>query len=109
MDPDGWALVEEARDHVMRTIDTVPTLVCVHHEAGMVLLQVADRIGVLYGYCPVHGALLTALALLDGRPVHLGHIGDGDELATAIVSSPALDSLDADRLLADLQAARVGP
>lgn len=107
VDAAGWGLVEEGRDFVMRAIGTVPVLVCAHPDAGMVTFQVADRLSVLFGHCPVHGAMLTALALLDGRPVQLGHVGDHEDLAAAICSHPQLDSLDADRLLADLAAARV--
>jgi hypothetical protein len=104
----GWPLVEEAVDAVMVALDLVPVLVCAHHD-GPVTLRVADRLGVLYGRCTVHGAALTAFALLDGRPVQLGHVTDADDLAAAIVGCPALDSLDADRLLADLHHARVDP
>ena len=50
--------------------------------------------------------MLTALGLLDGRPVQLGHVDDADSLAAAIVGCPDLNELDADRLLAGLQAAR---
>jgi hypothetical protein len=111
VDPDrqqaaDWGLVEEGRDHVMRALGLVPVLLCVHRDAGAVLFQVADRLGILYGPCVVHGAVLTALALLDGRTVQLGHVQDADDLAAAIVDSSALDSLDADRLLADLKQAR---
>jgi hypothetical protein len=112
VDPDrqqaaDWGLVDEGRDHVMRALGVVPTLLCVHRDAGAVLFQVADRLGILYGGpCVVHGAVLTALALLDGRTVQLGHVADADDLAAAIVGSPQLDGLDADRLLADLKQAR---
>jgi hypothetical protein len=111
VDPDrleaaDWSLVEEGRDQVMRALGTVPVLLCVHQEAGAVLFQVADRLGVAYGPCVVHGATLTALALLDGRTVQLGHVQDAEDLAAAIVGSRELDGLDADRLLADLKQAR---
>lgn len=101
-----WALVEEGRDRVLVALDVVPVVSLVRERPGMVTFQVADRLTVMYGYCTAHDADLTALALLDGRPVQLGHVDDADDLAAAILNHPALDALDADRLLADLQRAR---
>jgi hypothetical protein len=104
-----WALVEEGRDRVLRALDVVPVVSLVRERPGMVTFQIADRLSVLYTPCHLHDADLTAVALLDGRPVQLGHVQDADDLAAAIIGHPLLDSLDADRLLADLARARVGP